>query len=1209
MTNTIVPEEYNFVEAINQLTEQVPDTGFDGLSDLLLLLNDLFANLPQSEESGLILSDEKIDCVKIFFEAAEVHLQNAPDQKTIDKLINNIQGVAENMLLDDEDLSLIQETLLQDQAIGHKKSFEETISNYREQLRLFQEQAEAQELSGILDIIYLFDEWLEENAENNNLSVLSLSACSDIVVATQAYLSGSSHQETTINSLISSVNNLDEAPLLEQEDSDILKGLLQKETAFISQAQSDLSITEKHTAVDSDVGLSSQDNDITEIPAYLEEYIDILSNVFLPIKTCLDKFYTLLQNRELIAALDDASLEDLNENMQKFTTIAQTAEFIGLSNSCKHVQESLPFLKNKDTSLVTETVALFYEWSNSINVYLVAPLTKEKIHKIVVINCSPTWPVVIEEERAANLLVELQSLDRRGNATNVEERQRIASVEDVSLALPDDVSAVLVDSLLEELPEQTATFSTAIEQLSLGGSMDDITVAQRVAHTLKGAGNTVGVKGIANLTHHLEDILTALANENILPGNAIMGTLQRASDCLEEMTETLTDNSLPPQDAIDVLQEILDVARRIDDEGIIQIIQADSAIEESKVISGQTQQSSEVIDKESRGSNESEQMIRLPVSAVDKLLQFSDEMTIINGQLREYLKHAVVENKLLHAHLEQFHYHSTELLGLVDMQRIHQIQNQVANSSDDDFDSLEMDQYNELYSTSLRIHEMTSDSREMNRSFSNQLRDIDSLLIEQGYLNGASQTSLLDIRTIPVQSIVSRLQRGVRQASRMSGKKVELQVKGQDLLVDRDILNNILDPLMHLLRNAVGHGIEDKIERLKSGKPEQGSISLSFYRDRNMFAIDCIDDGSGLNLDAIKNKALKIGMISEDTELTDDELKKLIMQPNFSTQDKVSQISGRGVGMDAVNSGIRALGGTLQLESEAGKGCVFHILLPLSLAHHNCLLINIGSQTLAIAELGIEQILLPDAGVLYPEGDEYRFVFDDKEYTVKTIESLLSRVRPDQQIKMEARTLLLINHQEHHFAIAVESVKNVKDMIVKELDDVLPHIRGVIGASLLDDGSIAPVMDLQELLEESSRWGIHSDEQFADQSLEDQARVLVVDDSLSARRSLEQFFSDMGYQIMAARDGLDAIDQLDKQLPDLIVTDMEMPRVNGIELTEYLRRNEATKDLPVVMITSRATAKHKKMAEDKGVDAYVTKPYSEDELSNVVLELLTNQQS
>lgn len=1189
MTKTIAENEYDFIKEINQLTEQLPDRGFDGLSCALLLLNDVCVT---SEEECLLLSNEKNDAIISFLKAAQEHLYNAPDQKTMDKLVGIIHIFSKEMFLDSDDIELIEQTLKQDQATDTKgSSFEDIINNNRNQFNLFKEQAETQELSGIIDVIYLVEDWLEQHVEDQSLSTTSLSVVDDIIIGLKIYLVGDGDPIQNIENLIKSIHSLEETSLLDEEDSDLLKTLLQEDLALITKQSA---APEKVKNIVPEINSHSELEHVGEsikVPVHLIEYLEILTIVFLPITTSLSQWGS---HQEHI--INGEALENLEEDLQKFTTIAQTAEFMGLHQSGLQVLKNLSFLKTEEG----EIIDLFCQWSQVVSAYLTAPLDEEIIQKLLLVHCSQAWPVVMEEKCASHLLMELKLLGKSDETEN-EQRQRIANKEDISLALPEDVSAILVDSLLEELPEQTATFSTAIEQLSQGGSMDVVTVAQRVAHTLKGAGNTVGVKGIANLTHHLEDILTALADNNLLPNVVVLNVLQRASDCLEEMTESLVDNSSEPQDALDVLQGVLDLARRIDDEGIVHIIQTDPSSKELDVSSLQSEQPAETIEERRKTPRETEQMVRLPVSSVDKLLQFSDEMIINNGQLTEKLRQAVLENKLLQTHLEQFHQHSTMLLELVDMQRIYQSDNQVVSSND--FDSLEMDQYNELYSTSLRIHEMTSDSREMNRHLSHQLREIDTLLIDQGYLNSTSQNSLLDVRTIPVHSISSRLQRGVRQAVRMTGKDVDFQIYGQDLLVDRDVLNNVLDPLMHLLRNAVGHGIENKEGRLKAGKSIEGSISVKFHRKRNMVAIDCIDDGGGLNLDAIKNKALKIGMITEDSDLTDDELKQLIMQPNFSTEESVSQISGRGVGMDAVNSGIRELGGTLRIESEMGKGCSFYILLPLSLAHHTCLLINIGSQVLAISELGIEQILLADAGDLSSSNDEYNFIFDEKKYAVKTIESLLSRVRPDQNIAIEKRIFLLVNHQGKYFAIAVESIKSVKEVIVKELKEVLPHIHGVIGASLLDDGSVTSVMDLQELLQEPSRWRGQTDEALTNDVLDEQTYVMVVDDSLSARRSLEQFFCDMGYQVMVARDGLDAIEQLEERLPDIIVTDLEMPRVNGIELTEYLRRNNDTKELPIIMITSRATAKHKQMAKDKGVDAYLTKPYSEDELSSTVLEL------
>ncbi len=1188
-----------FIDQTQQFTSQATENGLSGLLDILLLIQDWCENQLQSPDA--IIAEQSI--FDTLTGALSDYISGRELSKAINTLFKTLNTLDESTQLEQDEIDAIAELLLQEAATLHStvtdaealEGDELTLANNcLAQLQSIQNEPLFEQLSGIQDIVYLLEEWLNTSIESNSVDQMGIKSCQQCLLAVTNYFTNQNSSDQ-IDTILYSINQLEQQPLIDEDDVGVIKQLLLDDTELLEQSPLVLAEESNQTTVTAKPQLQAPTviTDTSQVPQALQEFVALLLITLQPI---VDSAYELINEQQAFASHS----ETLIEHLDKFSRIAETADFKGLHLASLHTLSNLNALQAGDKPEFID--ALLEQWLVALNHYLINPTAPEKIQSLILALCSPKWPIALNEVNAMELMTAFQALESDNQQEAQPERQKQAQADDISLQVPEDVAPELVDSLLSELPEQTASFSAAIANLDQGGSMDDIIIAQRAAHTLKGAGNTVGVRGIANLTHHLEDILTALVNSNTLPSGLIRSTLQRASDCLEEISESLTTDSEPPQDTLSVLQEILDLAGRIDHEGI------ESLAGQAQVTPSTATTAKAADSKDAKEEKENtEQMLRIPASTIDSLLQFSDELMIANGQLRDQLKNALDQTRALKAHLDQFHLISEEMLDLVDLQSIKQLQ--TADTENPDFDSLEMDQYNELYTTSRRLHEMTSDSREMNRGFVSQLRDIDALVIEQGYLNGASRDQLLDMRTIPVNTITSRLQRSVRQAIRMTGKNAQLSITGQDVLVDRDILNGMLDPIMHLLRNAVDHGIEDPENRVATGKNEQGNIKLDFKRDKNMIVVDCIDDGAGLNLNAIKNKALKLGMIEPDTVLADDEIKQLIMQPNFSTQENVSHISGRGVGMDAVNTGIRALGGTLNIDSEAGQGCHFHIQLPLSLAHYNTLLVKIGSQTLAIAELGIDQILLPEAGHLSQEDQEYVFEFDDKRYTVKALESLLSRVQPNLDQEIQNRTLLLLSYQDQHYAIAVESVLNVKEMVVKELDSVLPKIHGVIGASLLDDGSIASVLDLQELLQQPARWGDQHNEQFIQKDqMDDLPHAMVVDDSLSARRSLEQFFSDMGYQIMPARDGLEAIELLDSRIPDIVITDLEMPRVNGIELTEHLRRTESTESLPVIMITSRATGKHKQLAIEKGVDVYLTKPYSEEELSKTVLDLFNQKQ-
>ncbi len=1176
MNEQISPIKTNLADEIDQILSSFPEQGLDNLHDLLLMLQEYLQESDQPSE--LIAYQQQYQKT---LATIRQYQSCAPDPDIAERLLKEFKQLPVAAELDEEDYTSLFEALMLDEANNL-----ESALDLATQCEIYLENAEALELSGLQDILYLM---LEAVANPQHSDSEQVTAAIDSTL--QQYLPPHNNPES-IPVLLDLLNQLLAENSLEADDRALLEQALREE---LNNSEDSSPSVQTHLPETQVTKWREFSPDLSLAPESLKDYISLLSQSYQPLKQSLQQTVEALET-ENSTQLNHCQ-ETLLERLERFALISQTAEFFGLHLTLNHLQQNINHLSLLSTAQYSDLAELLSQWHFALQHYFQSPTDNKVINELISLHCSPLWPQTISELNAEQMLTALRRLIEDTEENEADTDLIAPSEEDVCLTLPDDVAEELIESLLHELPEQTATFSAAIEKLHSGGGLEDIIIAQRSAHTLKGAGNTVGVKGIANITHYLEDILTALANEECLPNQTILQTLQQAADSLEEISETLSGQRDKPDNLLAVLADILQLSKQIKQQGISSFIAQHSAAPQT------TEVQTEKTDAQTQTATEqSEQMLRLPVSMIDKLLQFSNELLINNGLLREKLKESAKQSRSLQKHLDQFQHIGEQMLDLVDKQTFQQRQAQVS-ADVYKFDSLEMDQYNELYSASRRIHEMTVDAREMNRHFASELREIDGLVIEQGYLNEITQHELQSIRTIPARNIISRLQRGVRQAARMTGKPVNLTITGEDTQFDRDIVNGLLDPLMHILRNAVDHGIEDESIRAEQGKSETGQIELSFRKQQNSIVVDIQDDGAGLNYPAIQDKAIKLGMIGGNESLSEEELKILIMQPNFSTQSTVSHISGRGVGMDAVNSGIKALGGAMQLESKSGEGCHFSIQLPTSLAHYQAILVRLGDQVLAVSELGFEQILLPESGALIQENEQEYFEFENKRYKVITLASLLTRVQVNPDLNTRKQTLLLLNHQHEHYAIAVDKVLSVKELVIKDLSASLPNIHGIIGASLLHDGSIAPLLDMHELLQQPAhRHGLKAGE------LESQQNplpfALVVDDSLSARRSLEQFFSDMGYQIMAARDGLDAIEQLEKRQPHIIITDLEMPRVNGLELTEHIRRQPETQNTPVIMITSRATAKHKQLAEEKGVDAYLTKPFSEEELSEKVMQLL-----
>ncbi|MDH3644261.1 MAG: response regulator, partial [Gammaproteobacteria bacterium] len=784
-------------------------------------------------------------------------------------------------------------------------------------------------------------------------------------------------------------------------------------------------------------------------------------------------------------------------------------------------------------------------------------------------------------------------------------RPRHAQLEDISLTLPEDVNPELLDSLLQELPQQAADFSAAIQHLSSGeGALDDVESAQRLAHTLKGAANTVGVPGVAHLTHHLEDILLALAKHGTLPTPVLNQTLTRAADCLEAMSETLAGmgESPPEAETLGVLQEVLDWANLIDHEGIPR---DDVRPDTRDALPGLTERTEPLPEAApSQQATTSGPGARMAAELVDELLRLAGEAMILNGRLHDRLERTEQQMRSVHTQNAVLHQLVLELEQLIDIRGV--TSSVLQRTVEGEFDPLEMEQYNELHTVSRRLLEVVTDAREMDQEVADSLVTLNDLLTDQRRVQQENEETVMRTRMAPVNTITPRLQRGVRQAGRLTGKEVELVLSGGETLMDNTVLNNMIDPLMHLLRNAVDHGIERPEERELIDKPRAGAIALDFVREGNTIVVRCRDDGAGLNYATIRHTALECGLIRENQTLSEEELGRLILQPGFSTRSQTTQVSGRGIGMDAVYNRVQELKGSLHVASEANKGCLIELRLPVSLMSTHGLLVRSGKQVFAVSDRGVEQILYPGSGELGQIGNKTTYRMGEEVFETTTLEAVLN-LAPDQRHEQQAsRPALLVREESGRNRIVfVQEVIDSLALVVKNLGRYVPVIKGIVGATILGDGSVTPVLDLPDLLLSPTRAyaGLMSQEETVSAIESTAPTALVVDDSLSARRALAEFVRDLGFEVHTAGDGLEAVSILEHKLPDLLLVDLEMPRMNGLELTAHVRSRNATMHLPVIMITSRATEKHRRSAEQAGVDVYLIKPFAEDELAQHIQQL------
>jgi chemosensory pili system protein ChpA (sensor histidine kinase/response regulator) len=477
-------------------------------------------------------------------------------------------------------------------------------------------------------------------------------------------------------------------------------------------------------------------------------------------------------------------------------------------------------------------------------------------------------------------------------------------------------------------------------------------------------------------------------------------------------------------------------------------------------------------------------------------------------------------------------------------------------------------------------------------------------------------------RMVPFSRVVPRLRRVVRQVGSTVGKQVQLHLGNVEGELDRSVLERIMAPLEHMLRNAIDHGIEDEATRRDLGKNPEGTISISFSRDGADILIRLADDGRGLDVEAIRAKAFSLGLMNEHTLYTDNEVVQFIFHPGFSTASEVTQTSGRGVGMDVVSSEVRQLGGSVGMTTQKGAGTEFLVRLPFTVSVNRALMIELGedSYSLALNSIsGVTRMTVEQLHRFYNNPDE-QFEYGGEKYEVRYLGSLLSSdLRPTLDTALGQVPLVLTRIDNTNYAVQVDALIGSREIVVKSLGTQFSRVPGLSGATVLGDGRVVVILDLQGLLRAQSAAAMVVSssavvEEIARKPVveakEDYVQtVMVVDDSVTVRKVTSRFLEREGFRVITARDGVDAMRALQDITPDLMLLDIEMPRMDGFEVARLVRSTQRLKDLPIIMITSRTGDKHRERALAMGVNQYLGKPYQEDVLIREVYRLLTTAET
>jgi len=613
----------------------------------------------------------------------------------------------------------------------------------------------------------------------------------------------------------------------------------------------------------------------------------------------------------------------------------------------------------------------------------------------------------------------------------------------------------------------------------------------------------------------------------------------------------------------------------------------------------------DVEEEETNRLDVDETRIQIKATLIDRLTNLAGELSIS----RAHMEQQQGSTKINLSEMEQTVARLRDQLRRLEIETEAQILSHYTNVSetdDEEFDPLELDRFSLLQQLSRSLMETISDLFNIQDALKIVARQSDSLLIQQSRIGAELQENIMRTRMVPFARISPKLQRIARLTARELRKNVEFTINGENIEFERTVLNRIVAPLEHMLRNAIGHGIEDTETRQQAGKSTTATVTIDLTREGSDLIIKMTDDGGGLKLPAIRKKAEERGIIEPGTVISDQELMQFILLPAFSTAKVVSQIAGRGVGMDVVNTEIKQLSGNLQIFSKAGEGTTFEIRLPLSLTINQALLVHIGEETMAVPLSNVDAVLrAPRQDVLGQQPEDIRYYkYMGKSYRVSHLGEVLGFGRVA-SVDSALIPTLLIRSGNQRLALLVDGIEGSKEIVVKSVGPQIGTIQWISGATILGDGRVVLILDMLSLARIDKT--IQPKPIPIPEPKPAMVTIMVVDDSITVRKVTARLLKRQGMEVLMAKDGVDAVAQLQEQIPDLMLLDVEMPRMDGYELATQVRNDPQLKHIPIIMITSRTGIKHRDRAEKIGINRYLGKPFNEAELLENINALLAER--
>ena len=708
---------------------------------------------------------------------------------------------------------------------------------------------------------------------------------------------------------------------------------------------------------------------------------------------------------------------------------------------------------------------------------------------------------------------------------------------------------------------------------------------QRALHTLKGSARMAGQTDLADTVHGMEDhVMRGIKAKNADFDTLFMDLDQIGSQLDAAVQQASGATESPAESAVAASSGA----------------EPDAVVEKARAVPAR-------VARPGPSQERSAQYLRLREDVLDRLINEAGEISIARSRMeREILAFKHTSHDLT----ESVHRLRNQLREM-EIEAESQLQSRMAHyqEANETFDPLEFDRFTRLQELTRMMAESVNDVSTIQLGLLQNMDETEAALQQQGRMNRELQHALMNVRMVPFSLISERLQRIVRQTSRELKKPVELTIEGESVSIDRSVLDKIGAPLEHLLRNAIAHGMETAAQRKKLRKPPTGSIVLKVVRENDEIVLTVTDDGAGINLDKVRKKAVENGLFKADHKPNEQALLSVIFEPGFSTATTVTQIAGRGVGLDSVRSDITALGGRIDVNNAPSKGAVFSIYLPVTLSVTQVVMLRAGHLTFAVPSVMIEQaqkVKEEELAAAYASGN---LNWSGRDYPLYYLGRLIGETAvPEPQ---RYTPVLMLRSGNYHIALHVDAIMEGQEVVMKQIGPQLARVPGIVGATVMGDGNIVLILNPVQLAnrEVLAVGSVHVTTETAPVAtpVHTTPSVLVVDDSLTMRKVLGRLLERENYKVTTAKDGMDALQILQELQPDIILTDIEMPRMDGFELVRNIKADERLVDIPLVIISSRTAEKHQSHARELGVNAFLGKPVQDDELISQVSSLLGQQ--